>query len=129
MINKHLFISYVNCDPRQHWVSELNKQLLLSPYGNGADCSVVGGLLSTLSACPYQQSAFDSRKREDGSGESNCEGILSLNALNGSSAKGHRRTMSDIPQFDVDGESMDSYSLDTSMDAEVIEVVISLNII
>jgi hypothetical protein len=35
----------------------------------------------------------------------------------------HNRTLSDIPQFDNDVESMDSFSLDTSIDQEVLDTI------
>uniref|UniRef100_A0A914HFY8 Dopey N-terminal domain-containing protein n=1 Tax=Globodera rostochiensis TaxID=31243 RepID=A0A914HFY8_GLORO len=144
--------SYVDCDPRMAWVSDLNKQLLLSDGGSNN----VNGSFSGFSTPVHQQQHGHQNgwvmMNNNGSNNNNCSknvsspspsfdatqmsaqlpqhntSALSMAMIGSgnttSSAKGHRRTMSDIPQFDGDAESVDSYSMDTSMlDSEVVEAV------
>lgn len=132
--------SYIDCSNRQPWVHELSKQLLLpSSYfenlarathihhtspstalGNHRAISPLGpstaapGSLAMNGTSPGTVSPIDNA--ETGNGQQPA----------GVKALGHKRTMSDIPQFDEeeDAESVGSLSLDLSaLDSEVLETL------
>lgn len=110
----------MECDPRLPWVSEINKQLLLSYNNNNASIDGVFGMDE------HQQHSADSIREYNNntsSISSTSDNDASFRQTLVGPSKGHRRTMSDIPQFDEDAESMDSYSLDTSIDPEVVDIV------
>ncbi|KAL3093478.1 hypothetical protein niasHT_026488 [Heterodera trifolii] len=164
--------SFVDCDPRMAWVSDLNKYLLLG----GTNCNssdngefsfssafTSGGTCFNTPLQQQQQHGHVFNTRNLSSPPPNCGGgglgmfmsaqqqlqhnnnhspvpsiaspSIVIGASGGnvtnntivtsaSSAKGHRRTVSDIPQFDDDAESVDAYSMDTSMlDSDVVETV------
>ncbi|KAL3101676.1 hypothetical protein niasHT_024809 [Heterodera trifolii] len=167
--------SFVDCDPRMAWVSDLNKYLLLGGTNCNSSVSSGAGEFSFSSAFTSGGTCFNTplqqqqqhghvfnNTRNLSSPPPNCGGgglgmfmmaqqqlqhnnqspvpsiaspSIVIGASGGnvtnnttvtsaSSAKGHRRTVSDIPQFDDDAESVDAYSMDTSMlDSDVVETV------
>lgn len=96
---KQKLLRYINCDPKQTWVSELNRHLLLPSNAN-------------VSVPCHQQKNINSMQEE----------LINLDEQL-CQKKTHNRTLSDIPQFDNDVESMDSFSLDTSFEQDVVDVL------
>lgn len=99
--------SYISCDPtKQTWVSELNRQLLLP--SNTTD----------MEGLQRQQHHLTEKKSEDDE-----ESIDDPDLAQKTMRKTHNRTMSDIPQFDNDAESTDSFSLDVSLEQDIVDVL------
>lgn len=107
----------MDCNPRHPWVSELNKQLLLLPYNSNNISND-----NVFSAINQQQQQYSNQQQANVLPDNSKRQVVD-SSTTGGGTKGHRRTMSDIPQFDGDAESMDSYSLDTSLDLDVLECV------
>uniref|UniRef100_A0A1I8BMX9 Dopey_N domain-containing protein n=1 Tax=Meloidogyne hapla TaxID=6305 RepID=A0A1I8BMX9_MELHA len=114
--------TYINCDPKKPWVSELN-QLLLLPSDTILTPTTIKTTPNTTIKQNSKQQDFKFNIETNVGGRDVVSGNITNHPPN-SARKSHNRTLSDIPQFDNDAESVDdSISLDCTFDHEIIDTV------
>ncbi|CAK5085521.1 unnamed protein product [Meloidogyne enterolobii] len=128
--------TYINCDPfKNSWISGLNQLLLLPSDTIITPTTLINKTPTNTKSEILQQQNLKQKfiiepivSRDVGGGSTNNNNnstpINNSSSANRKSHQQHNRTLSDIPQFDNDADSVDdSISLDCTFDHEIVDTV------